>query len=67
MKMREAVKNYKPVRTLQLLKRLQDPRCPKFGGHEYAGRGRGMGRLILNVTAYAITRNGKVVISNGAY
>lgn len=57
----------KQLRLLELLKRLRDPRMPKHGGYAYNGRGVGMGRLLLGQTAYAQKRNGKVVVTNGAY
>ena len=57
----------KDLRLLELLKRLRDPRCPRFGGVGYAGRGYGMGRFLLGLTAYVEKKNGKVVLRNGLY
>lgn len=57
----------KEMRLMYLLKRINDPRCPRFGGFGYRGHGVGMGRLLLAVTAHAWKRNGKVVLTNGAY
>ena len=59
--------NNKEIRILELLKRLRDSRMPRFGGHEYKGAGVGMGRFLLGLTAHGFKKNGKVVISNGAY
>lgn len=53
---------------IQLLRRFQDSRCPRFGGYQLPDKsGRGMGRLIGNITFHGRKVNGKVVISNGAY
>ena len=57
----------KNLRLLELLKLLRDKRCPDFGGFEYAGRGKGMGRYLLGLTAHARKLNGKVVLTNGAH
>lgn len=40
---------------------------PGFGGFEYTGKGTGMGRWLLGLTAHVRKINGKPVISNGAY
>lgn len=56
------------VCTLEFLKRLRDPRMPRYGGHEFKGAGVGMGRFLLGLTAYAVKRHkGRVVIVNEAY
>jgi len=57
----------KSLKLMELLRRLRDPRMPRFGGHEYKGLGVGMGRFLLGLTAYAEHRNGKVLLSNRAF
>jgi hypothetical protein len=54
-------------RTALLLKLLHDSRMPPFGGFEYAGKGRGMGRFLLGLTITGLKLNGRLVLSNGVY